>query len=286
MRAAELDDRAVHQHHRDPEQVVGGHPVLQAMGAAGVHRDVAGDGAGELAGRVGRVEEVVRLHRPGHAQVGAPGLHADEAVVEVDLQHLRQPGHPEHHAVRGRQRAAGEAGAGAARHHRHPLGGADAHDRRHLLGRGRQHDRERRAAVGRQGVALVGADLGRVVDHRVRRQHLLQPPHDLGLAREDRRIRLGHLHRSPPRRNRRRAGGRFQAARVRARLRRRGRGRHGRRAIPARAGHRHPGEPHQLSAGHRNDRRASGAAKEKKHFPTQGLRRRNSSGFTSPSPDG
>ena len=33
---------------RDAEEVVGGHAVLQAVRAARVHRDVAGDGAGEL----------------------------------------------------------------------------------------------------------------------------------------------------------------------------------------------------------------------------------------------
>ena len=46
--AADVDDRAVDQHQRDAEQVVGGHAVFQAMRAAGIHGDVAGDRAGEL----------------------------------------------------------------------------------------------------------------------------------------------------------------------------------------------------------------------------------------------
>src|SRR3954463_13034184 len=55
--ASDLDHRAVEQHHRDAEQVVGGDTVLQAMRAAGVHGDVAGDRAGQLARRVGGIEE-------------------------------------------------------------------------------------------------------------------------------------------------------------------------------------------------------------------------------------
>ena len=76
-----------------PEQVVGRHPVLQAMRPARVHRDVAGDGAGELARRVRRVEEPLLLHRPGDAQVGPPGLHPDEAVLDS---RSPAPVHPRH----------------------------------------------------------------------------------------------------------------------------------------------------------------------------------------------
>ena len=44
---------------RDAEQVVGGHAIFEAMGAAGIHRDIAGDRAGELARRIRRIEEPV-----------------------------------------------------------------------------------------------------------------------------------------------------------------------------------------------------------------------------------
>ena len=75
--AADLDHRAVDQHHRHAEQVVGGDAVFQAMRAARVHADVAGDGAGELARRIGRVEEALMRDRAGDAEIGdarsAPG---------------------------------------------------------------------------------------------------------------------------------------------------------------------------------------------------------------------
>ena len=98
MRAADLDHLAVGHDHGHAQQVVGGHAVFQAMRAARVHRDVAGDGAGELARRVGGVEEPVLLHRAGDGEVGAARLHPDEAVVVVGLEHPVHPGDAEHHA--------------------------------------------------------------------------------------------------------------------------------------------------------------------------------------------
>ena len=61
VRAADLDHLAIHQHHLQAEHVVGGHAVFQAMRAAGVHADVAGQRAGELARGIRSVEEVSRL---------------------------------------------------------------------------------------------------------------------------------------------------------------------------------------------------------------------------------
>ena len=49
MGAADVDHLAVHQHHLEAQHVVGGDAVLEAVGAAGVHADVAGQRAGELA---------------------------------------------------------------------------------------------------------------------------------------------------------------------------------------------------------------------------------------------
>ena len=43
VRAADLDDLAVHQHDLEAEHVVGRHAVFEAVGAARVHREVAAD---------------------------------------------------------------------------------------------------------------------------------------------------------------------------------------------------------------------------------------------------
>ena len=64
MAPADLDDAAVHQHHLDAENIVGGDAVFQAVRAARVHGDVAGQRAGELAGGVGRVEKAASAAQP------------------------------------------------------------------------------------------------------------------------------------------------------------------------------------------------------------------------------
>ena len=139
MRAADVDDGAVHQYHPDAEKVVRGHPVLEAMRATRVHGDVAGDGAGKLARRVGGIEEAVLRDRAGDGDVGAPGLHRGSAVGVVDLQDVHSSGLRRAPRVGGRQRAAGKRGARTARHHGNPLPRGTPQDRRDFLGRRREH---------------------------------------------------------------------------------------------------------------------------------------------------
>jgi hypothetical protein len=63
------------------------------------------------------------------------------------------------HAVLDRERAAGEAGAGAARDPRHLGLRAGRDDLAHLLGRAGQHGRSGRGVVLQQAVRLVGPEL-------------------------------------------------------------------------------------------------------------------------------
>ena len=85
MLAADADDLAGDQHHFQAEQVVGGHAVFQAMHAAGILRDIAADGAGDLRGRIGRVIEALVLDRLGDAEIGDAGLHHRDAIDVIDL---------------------------------------------------------------------------------------------------------------------------------------------------------------------------------------------------------
>jgi hypothetical protein len=48
VRTADLYDLTRHQNHLDAEHVVGRHAILQAVGAAGIHREIAGQRAGKL----------------------------------------------------------------------------------------------------------------------------------------------------------------------------------------------------------------------------------------------
>ena len=97
---------------------------------------------------------------------------------------------PDHHRVRHRQRAAGQRGAGAARHHAHAFSVAEAHHRGDLLGRVRQHDGERRLAIGGQAVGLVRLQAERFGDHRVGGQQRAQAGDDGVAARQNVRFRF------------------------------------------------------------------------------------------------
>ena len=73
--------------------------------------------AGELRGRVGRVEEALRRDRAGDGEIGDAGLDPGGAVGEVDVEDAVHLGDADDDRVLLRDGAAGERGAGAARHH-------------------------------------------------------------------------------------------------------------------------------------------------------------------------
>ena len=194
MLAAQPHHLAVHQHHLDAEQVVGGQAVFQAVHAAGILRDVAADRAGDLRAGIGRVVEALVLDRLGDAEVGDAGLHPGAAVGVVDLEHPVELGHAEQDRVADRHRAARQRGAGAARHDLDLMVLAVAQDGGDLLDRLGQHDDQRHLAVGRQRVAFVGAHAVEIVDHALARHDRLQRGHDLAAAAQDIRVERRHLH--------------------------------------------------------------------------------------------
>ena len=100
MCATDLDDLSIHHHHGDTHEIVGRHPIFQAMRAARVHRDVARNSTGKLARRVGRIEKAFALHSPGDREVRAPRLHANNAAGKVCLQNSIHTAHTQDHTVR------------------------------------------------------------------------------------------------------------------------------------------------------------------------------------------
>ena len=117
--AAGLDHGAVGQHQLQAEDVIGGDAVGQGVRAAGVFRDVAADGAGALAGGVGRVEIAAALHRQGDVQVDHAGLHHGALVFQIDFEDPVHAREGDHDAALAGDGAAGESGAGAAADERH-----------------------------------------------------------------------------------------------------------------------------------------------------------------------
>ncbi len=144
--AADFDDRAVDQHHLDAQDVVRRHAVLEAMRAAGVHRDVAGNRAGKLRRWIGRVEKTLLSDARRDLEIGDAGFDTREAVGIVDLDHAVHFRDAENDRILGRQGAAAKRRARAARNDLHIVLVAVLENFRDFFGRARQHDDHRNAA--------------------------------------------------------------------------------------------------------------------------------------------
>ena len=105
-------------HDLQAQHVVGRHAVGEAVRPAGVLGDVAADGAGALARRVGRVVEAVLGDRLAQVEVDHARLDQRRPVLDVDLEDALHARHRDEHAADRRDGAAAEPGTGAARHHR------------------------------------------------------------------------------------------------------------------------------------------------------------------------
>jgi hypothetical protein len=83
--AADADEFAGGKHGFESQSVIGGDAVSQGVRAAGIFRNIATDGAGFLAGRIGR--EVQAGVRDGGAEIGIDysGLDGGALIVDVDI---------------------------------------------------------------------------------------------------------------------------------------------------------------------------------------------------------
>ena len=102
------------------EDIVYGQAVLEAVHPAGILRDVATDGAGNLRRGVRREIHPVRLGRLGYGQVAHAGLNACRSRKGVDGQYAVELRQRQHDSLVVRHRATGQTCPRAARHHRHP----------------------------------------------------------------------------------------------------------------------------------------------------------------------
>ena len=65
-------------------------------------------GAGDLAGRVGRIKKAFRLDRAGDGQIGDAGFDHHTAIVEVDFEDPVHTAQTDQDPVGARQRATGQ----------------------------------------------------------------------------------------------------------------------------------------------------------------------------------
>ena len=185
--AAQGDDLAARQHQGDAQQIVGGQAIFQAVQPAGILRHIAADGAGNLAGGIGRVIEALGFHRLGDVQIGDAGLDHDAAIFIIDLEDALHAPHADQYAVFARQRAAGQRSAGAARHDGNAFGGCVFQDFADLLAVGRQDADQRHLVIGAERIGIESGKAGLIRDHAVRHDSL-QRRDNIRAAGDDPRI--------------------------------------------------------------------------------------------------
>ena len=165
--AAGPDNLPGRKHRLEAEHIALRRAVLEGARAAGALRDVAAERAQPQRRRIGRIEETDLLDRV--LQVSGDDVRLDDRqqVGLVDFQDAVHPLERQHHAAARRHRAAGVAGAGAARHERHAVLVAQRRDRRHLMDVRRQDDGvSRRATL--QRIGAVGDEGGGVGEEMLR----------------------------------------------------------------------------------------------------------------------
>ena len=189
--AADVDDLAIHHDHADTEQVVHGDAIFEAMGAAGIGGDVATHRAGDLARRIGCVEEALAGCRLRDGDIGDAGLDAGHAVGGIDRKDLPHARQTDNDRILERQCAATQRRAGPARHDLDVVVMAKAQDRRDLLGAAWQHDGERQAAIRGQRIGFEGAAPLFVDNQHRLGNEPLQLLHDVVPAANDGAVRIG-----------------------------------------------------------------------------------------------
>ena len=179
MLAAQADHLARYQHHLHAQHVVGRHSIFQAMHAARILRDIAADGTGDLAGRIGGVIEAGIGDRLADAEIGHARLRRHRPVGQIDIEDTVEPSHSDHDGVGQRQCTARQRGARSARHHPRLEAPADLQYLRDLRCVTRQHHRHRTLPVGGQRIRFIGPQ-------RLGRRNDTFPRHDQPQGRDQR----------------------------------------------------------------------------------------------------
>ena len=152
---SELDRLTLRGIASDSQHVVQRHAVFQAVHAARILRDVAADGAGDLAARVRSVVEAEGRRRLADRQIPHAALDRGGARQRIDLENLVEFRQRQRYAEAVGQRAAGQTRAGPAGNDRNAQPVADLESGGQLRFVLRNHHGHGRRLEGRQPVALV-----------------------------------------------------------------------------------------------------------------------------------
>ena len=142
-----VPDLAGRRHHLQPQAELARVAVAQHLGAAGVGRQVAADGAAALRGQAQRQPQSFGLGGLLRGLQHAAGLDRHRQVGRIDRAHPLEPAQAQQQlrAAGVGHRGADQAGVAALRHDRDAVLGAQAHHLRDLLGRAGPGHRQRAA---------------------------------------------------------------------------------------------------------------------------------------------
>lgn len=138
--AANTHNLAVGENEFEGSDVIGGDAVSERVGAAGVFGDVATDGAGFLAGRIGREVEAMRLGGEREIVIHDARLDDGPLIFRFDRKNAIHPREDEHQTAGAGERPTGEAGSGAAANDGHIVFASEFDDLGDFLRRGWEND--------------------------------------------------------------------------------------------------------------------------------------------------
>lgn len=170
---ANPDDFAVRKDQLERGDVIGGDAIGERVGTTGIFGDVAADGAGLLAGWIGRKVQAVR--RGGKAKIEIDHARLDDGalILRIDGENAVHARKNDHHAAGAGERSAGKTGAGAAAHDGGTVLCGKFDDMRDLL-RGGGKDNDVGAPFLYRAVVLVENDIFRLRKNRGRAEKLLE----------------------------------------------------------------------------------------------------------------
>ena len=172
--AAEAVHTAVEQHGLHAEHVVARDAIPKAMGAAGVHCDVAADRADRPARRIRRIEQAMRPQRLLELVQGDTAFHFAPEALAVHRANPTQSRRVDDHASLRRHRAARQRRARPAHADRHVPQPRLLKDPHQFIRVGGDHHRIGAKSLVADAVSVVAGQLRRRGQHPTAGHALLQ----------------------------------------------------------------------------------------------------------------
>ena len=173
LRAANADDFSIGENELQGSDVIAGNAVSECVRTARVFGNVAADGAGFLAGRIGCEVEAMGLGGKGKIVIHNARLDDGALIFRVNREDAIHARESEHQTARAGKRASGEAGASAAADNGHVVFRGELDDLRNFLSGGGENNYFRAAFLDR-AIVFVEKNLFRLKENGLRAEKLFE----------------------------------------------------------------------------------------------------------------